>query len=225
MPATDSDTRSYGGTGGVSDCVGAPVIIVGPAGALQAGIDCPSEGRPMHGFGVICHPHPLHGGTFNNKVVTTLSRTLNALGVGTVRFNFRGVGASEGAYAEGVGDAEDLRAVLRWSQEQRPGHPLWLAGFSFGAYVALRVAREFPLARLITVAPPLNFFDFTMLMSPQCPWLLVQGEADEIVPSEQVFTWAQQQQPAPEIIRMPGLGHFFHGHLNRLHDSLLERLS
>ncbi|MBI5462486.1 MAG: alpha/beta hydrolase [Gammaproteobacteria bacterium] len=204
--------------------MGEPVWIAGPAGALQGITACPPEGRPMHGIGVICHPHPLYGGTLHNKVVDALSRTLNDLGVGTLRFNFRGVEASEGDYAQGIGEADDLRAVLRWAQGQRPGHPLWLAGFSFGAYVALRVAHEFPLTQLITVAPPVNFFDFSALTIPQCPWLLAQGEADEIVPSEQVFAWAQHQDRVPDIIRMPDVGHFFHGNLNRLREQLIEHI-
>lgn len=178
----------------------------------------------MHGIGIICHPHPLYGGTMHNKVVDYLSRTLNELGVGTVRFNFRGVEQSEGEYAQGAGETEDLRAVLNWARKQRPGHPLWLAGFSFGAYVALNVAREFPLAQLITVAPPVNFFDFSGIAAPDCPWILVQGEADEIVPSQTVFDWARNQSPAPEIIRIPGVGHFFHGYLNQLREQLIGRL-
>jgi len=224
MHASDPGSHWYDGDENAPDCVGEPVWIAGPAGALQGITACPSEGRPMHGIGVICHPHPLYGGTLHNKVVDVLSRTLNDLGVSTLRFNFRGVESSEGQYAGGVGEADDLRAVLRWAQGQRPGHPLWLAGFSFGAYVAMQVAHEFPLVQLITVAPPVNFFDFTTIPAPQCPWLLAQGEADEIVPSEQVFAWAQCQDPPPDIIRMPDVGHFFHGNLNRLRERLNERM-
>lgn len=222
MLAIEPGSHWYDGDESAPGCVGEPVWIAGPAGALQGITACPPEGRPMHGIGVVCHPHPLYGGTLHNKVVDALSRTLNDLGVGTLRFNFRGVEASEGEYAQGVGEADDLRAVLRWAQNQRPGHPLWLAGFSFGAYVALRVAHEFPLTQLITVAPPVNFFDFSTIPAPQCPWLLAQGEADEIVPSEQVFAWAQRQHPVPDIIRMPDVGHFFHSSLNRLRERLIE---
>jgi alpha/beta superfamily hydrolase len=224
MLAIEPGRHWYDGEESEPSCVGEPVWIAGPAGALEGITACPSDGRPMHGIGVICHPHPLYGGTLHNKVVDALSRTLNDLGVGTLRFNFRGVESSEGEYAQGIGEADDLRAVLRWAQGQRPGHPLWLAGFSFGAYVALQVAHEFPLTQLITVAPPVNFFDFSTISAPQCPWLLVQGEADEVVPSEQVFAWAQCQAPGPEIIRMPDVGHFFHGNLNRLRERLTERM-
>lgn len=214
----------YDGEESVPACVGEPVWIPGPAGMLEGITACPAEGRPMHGIGIVCHPHPLYGGTMQNKVVDYLSRTLNDLGVGTLRFNFRGVGASEGEYAHGIGEAEDLRAVLDWSRKQRPEHPLWLAGFSFGAYVALSVAREYPLAALITVAPPVNFFDFAKLTAPQCPWVLVQGEADEVVPAADVLAWAERQSPPPGIVRMPEVGHFFHGNLNTLRERLTVQL-
>ena len=224
MLAIEPENHWYDGDEAISSCVGEPVWIAGPAGLIQGITACPPEGRAMHGIGVICHPHPLYGGSLHNKVVDYLSRTLNDLGVGTLRFNFRGVEHSEGEYAGGEGEADDLRAVLDWAQKQRPGHPLWLAGFSFGAYVALRVAHEFPLVQLITVAPPINFFDFSVLQTPACPWVLVQGESDEIVPSDQVLAWAARQTPAPTMIRMAGVGHFFHGNLNLLRERLRAQL-
>lgn len=225
MLAIEPENHWYDGDETVSSCIGEPVWITGPAGLIQGVTACPRDGRAMHGIGVVCHPHPLYGGSLHNKVVDYLSRTLNDLGVGTLRFNFRGVEQSEGKYGGGEGEADDLRAVLEWAQKQRPGHPLWLAGFSFGAYIALRVAREFRLARLITVAPPINFFDFSSLSAPACPWVLVQGGADEIVPSEQVLAWAAGQTPSPDVIRMAGVGHFFHGNLNALRERLLAHLA
>ena len=225
MLAAKPGAHWYDGDESSASCVGEPVWIPGPAGGLEGVTACPATDRPLHGIGVICHPHPQYGGTMHNKVVDVLSRTLNDLGIGTLRFNFRGVGSSEGAYGEGAGESDDLRAVLAWAQRQRPGHPLWLAGFSFGAYVALRVAGEFPIAQLITVAPPVNFFDFSQLPTPTMPWTLIQGEADEIVPSDRVFDWAERQRPAPTLIRMPSVGHFFHGQLNRLRHHLAAQLA
>lgn len=224
MLAAEPGSHWYDGDESVPSCVGEPVWIPGPAGAIQGITACPPEGRDMHAIGVICHPHPLYGGSMHNKVVDVLSRTLNDVGIGTLRFNFRGVESSEGEYAQGIGEADDLRAVLQWAQKQRPGHALWLAGFSFGAYIALSVAREYPLNGLITVAPPVNFFDFTALSPPDCPWILVQGEADEIVPSTDVFDWVGRQSPAPRIIRMPDVGHFFHGRLNQLRQQLTDQV-
>lgn len=225
MLAAEPGAHWYDGDESSPSCVGEPVWISGPAGGLEGVTACPASDRPMHGIGVICHPHPQYGGTMHNKVVDALSRTLNDLGVGTLRFNFRGVGASEGEYGEGAGESDDLRAVLAWAKRQRPGHPLWLAGFSFGAYVALRVVGEFPIAQLITVAPPVNFFDFSQLPTPTVPWILVQGEADEVVPSDAVINWAERQMPAPGLIRMPGVGHFFHGQLNTLRRQLAAELA
>lgn len=205
-------------------CVAGAVTIPGPIGGLEAVTGCPVSGHPLRAVAVICHPHPLHAGTLRNKVVETLARTCHDLGVASVRFNFRGVGNSAGTYAEGDGEADDLRAVLAWAQQRWPGVPLWLAGFSFGAYVALRVAHEYSLGQLITVAPPINFFDFEVLIAPPSPWLLVQGDADEIVPADRVLAWATAQQPRPDILRMPRVGHFFHGQLNTLRTALMERL-
>jgi len=160
----------------------------------------------------------------HNKVVHYLARTLNELGLPVVRFNFRGVGASSGEYAEGLGEQDDLRAVLRWVRERRPGSRLWLAGFSFGAYVAYREAGRGDVDRLITVAPPVQSFDFSDLPRPRCPWLLIQGAHDEVVSADAVLQWARQQQPQPEIVLLPGVDHFFHGRLTVLRETLLQRL-
>lgn len=207
-----------------ADCIADQVWIPGPVGRLQGVTNCPVAGQRIRAVAVVCHPHPLYGGTLNNKVVDYLARSFNELGVIAVRFNFRGVEASAGHYAQGKGEADDLRAVLAWVQTQYPACPLWLAGFSFGAYIALQVAHEYPLARLVTVAPPVNFFDFSQLQHPACDWLLVQGGADEVVPSEQVLDWAAAQRPAPAVMAMPGVGHFFHGQLRALRTGLLRYL-
>ncbi|HSJ47370.1 MAG TPA: alpha/beta fold hydrolase, partial [Gammaproteobacteria bacterium] len=196
----------------------------GPAGRLEALIEEPALDRPPAGVAVLCHPHPLHGGTLQNKVVHTLARTCNALGLVAVRFNFRGVGASDGAYAETVGETEDLLAVLDWAQQQWPDLPLWLGGFSFGAYVALRAADRSPVQQLITVAPAVNLFAKDPLPEVQCDWLLVQGDQDEIVPYAQVMEWVASLERRPRILELSGAGHFFHGRLNELRERLLVML-
>lgn len=197
--------------------------IDGPSGALEAQTSCPAE-RAVDAVAVVCHPHPLHGGTMQNKVVHYLARTLNELGLRVVRFNFRGVGASGGHYGGGTGEQEDLRAVLDWARRRQPGAELWLAGFSFGAYVALREAARGGVQRLITVAPPVHGFDSGDLAVPTCPWLLVQGTADEVVPAEEVLRWAETRTPRPDIAVLPGVDHFFHGQLTTLRSVLLEHL-
>lgn len=198
--------------------------LAGPAGRLETLIECPPQERPVAGVAVLCHPHPLHGGTLQNKVVHTLARTCNALDLIAVRFNFRGVGESEGEYGEALGETEDLHAVLKWVSEQWPGLPLWLGGFSFGAYVALRAAEHWDLRQLITVAPPVNYFSFAPLAPVRCRWLLVQGDADEVVPHGQVMEWIAGLPDPPRLLEMPGAGHFFHGRLNELRERLLAAL-
>jgi len=190
------------------------LTLAGPAGALEAVTLCPAA-TAVAASAVILHPHPLHGGTLHNKVVHMLARGFADLGVASVRFNFRGVGASAGAFADGEGEAEDARAVIEWLRRVRPHDRIWLAGFSFGAYVALRVARAAGVAGLVTVAPAVHLYDFAALAPPDCPWLLIQGEADEVVPVAAVRRWLAGLAHTPQARFLPEVGHFFH---HRLHD-------
>ena len=199
----------------------APVLLDGPAGPLEALTACPRS--PAHAAtAVILHPHPLHGGTLHNKVVHTLARGFNELGFASVRFNFRGVGTSAGTFAHGEGETEDALAVIDWVQRTRPADAVWLAGFSFGAYVALRAAARVAVAGLITVAPAVQLYDFSVLTRPQCPWLLVQGEADEIVPVDAVRQWLAGIAPPPATCFLPDVGHFFHQRLPDLKAALRD---
>ena len=189
-------------------------MLAGPAGRIEARLIPPAKGSRYPAVAVVCHPHPLHGGNLDNKVTATLARALSSLGVPVMRFNFRGVGASGGSFASGVGEIEDLRAVIRQVQELYPDRALWLAGFSFGAHIALRVSQFVPVDHLITVAPPVNIYDFTDLAAPECPWLLIQGTDDEVVPYKEVLKWATRLYPAPHTVYLDGVGHYFHGKLN-----------
>lgn len=195
----------------------------GPAGLLEAVILCPQQYKQSVAA-VICHPNPLHGGTMNNKVVTTIARAFRDAGIASVRFNFRGVGNSAGQYADGVGESEDLQTILQMIKQQYPDIKLCLAGFSFGSYVAYRVAPQWPLAVLISVAPPVQLYDLTDLPVPQCPWIVVQGEQDDIVPPATVYTWLQSLTVTPKLIRFPQAGHFFHGQLTALKAQLQAQL-
>jgi alpha/beta superfamily hydrolase len=180
-----------------------------------------AEGKRLPVVAVVCHPLPTEGGTMYNKVVTMAARALRECGVDTVRFNFRGVGASEGAFDDGDGEGEDLRAVAAWVRAQRPDAALWLAGFSFGAYVSLRLAAELQPAVLVSIAPPVGRgWDFTGIVPPACPWLVVQGEADEIVDPQAVFDWANRLPDPPELVRMPDTSHFFHRKLMDLRGAI-----
>lgn len=198
------------------------LLIPGPQGPLESILEEP-DAHPAR-FAVICHPHPLYGGTMDNKVVWTLSRALEEAGVATLRFNFRGVGASAGTYDEGIGETEDAAAVLAFGAEHWPGARPLLAGFSFGAYIALRLAGRTSLEHLITVAPPVGRFDVERQPDPHCPWLIVQGDADEVVDAQAVIAWARQLGSQVELVVLPGVGHFFHGALQLLRDAVRSTL-
>jgi len=197
--------------------------LEGPAGALETLIETPAglDATPA-AFGVICHPHPLHGGTMDNKVVWTLARAFQELGAPTIRFNFRGVGASLGSHDEGPGEVADALAVIAYGRERWPEAALWLAGFSFGGVVAIRAAASTHPTRLVTVAPGITRIDVGTAPLPECPWLIVQGDADDVVPAQAVIAWAHTLVPAPELTVLPGAGHFFHGRINELRDTVLE---
>ncbi len=189
------------------------LLLPGPAGHLEVAVDLPEATEARLGLAVICHPNPPDGGTMHNKVVTMTARALQELGLVTVRFNFRGTGLSQGGFDDGRGEVLDTLAVARWAMAAHPGHALWLAGFSFGAWVALQAARQLPVQQMVSIAPPVGRRDFTGVLPPTCPWLLVQPEADEIVSAEAVLLWAAKQNPAPTVVRMPETSHFFHRRL------------
>ena len=188
------------------------LLLDGPAGALEVVVDFPepAEARPL--VAVVCHPLPTEGGTMHNKVVTMVARALRELGATTVRFNFRGTGASAGEFDDGRGEREDLRAVVDWVQDARPGDRLWLAGFSFGAYVTLAAAADLLPDAVISIAPPAagRGWDFAAIAAPDVPWLVVQGDADEIVDPNAVYAWIDGLARQPQLVRMPDTSHFFH---------------
>ncbi len=186
------------------------LLLPGPAGALEVAVDLPDAGAARAGVAVFCHPLPIQGGTMHNKVVTMASRSLVELGIATLRFNFRGVGASEGEFDDGRGETLDLLAVANWTMRNRPGDALWLGGFSFGSYVALRGARDLPVRQMISVAPPVGRWDFSQLSPPPCPWLVIQGEEDDVVDPQAVYDYVDALQDKPTLVRMPETGHFFH---------------
>ena len=198
--------------------------ITGPAGNIELACALPAA-EQISGFAIICHPHPLFGGAMGNKVVTTLERLFRELGFATLRFNFRGVGASEGVFDNGVGEAEDLRAVAQFARQYFPNAKLMLAGFSFGSYVAARMANTLGAAQLVSIAPPVGKWDFAAFDMPQMPWTIVQGELDEIVEPQSVYDFAAKSQPAPTLIRIADATHFFHSKLLVLRTVLNEHFN
>ena len=183
--------------------------VAGPAGEIECAIDGPA-GMPR-GLALVCHPHPLHGGTMDNKVVQTLARAFMQLGYSAVRFNFRGVGASAGAWDDGVGEIEDALAVVAACRE--PGQALVLGGFSFGGFVASQAARRLiaegsTVERLVLVAPAASRFDLAPVPAHT---LVIHGEVDDVVPLSAVFDWARPLDLPVTVV--PGAGHFCHGQL------------
>jgi alpha/beta superfamily hydrolase len=192
----------------------ASFMLDGPTGKLETLSDIAEPAGARRGIAVICHPQPLQGGTMHNKVVTMVEHALRESGLDTVRFNFRGTGASAGVYDEGNGEGDDLAAVVAWARRMRPGDALWLAGFSFGSYVSIRNAARLQAAALVSVAPPVGRRALGAIADlPTCPWLVVQGEVDEVVEPQAVFDWIDSLQHKPELVRMPDTGHFFHRRL------------
>lgn len=197
------------------------LFIQGPAGRLEAVVDRPAD-RATAGAAVICHPHPQHGGTMHNKVVHTLARAFLRLGFETLRFNFRGTEKSEGEYDGGRGELDDARSALAWMRARHATVPLWLAGFSFGAAIAVRAAVAESVDGLISVAPAVRRFATGLDRQPDCPWLVVQGDEDELVRVDETIEWLNQLEPGPELLVLEGVEHFFHGRLLDLRDAVTE---
>lgn len=235
------------------------ITIDGPLGPLETRIaGFKDSGEPTR-VGIVCHPHPLYQGSMDNKVVSTIIRAWLNLGLATVRFNFRGVGKSAGTYGEGKGEIEDLKAVEKWVKNRASTAELWLGGFSFGTYIATRVAAEEAsetsetmktsetnetskiskktvidnkIKALLTIAPPVQHFAFDTLFQefslPDCPWLIIQGNQDEVVPFEKVTAWFQkyhEEKSDLKLIVMPGASHFFHGRLIELQKHIENEMS
>lgn len=196
---------------------------VGPSGQLEVAIDRPVGSS--RGMAVIAHPHPLHGGTLTNKVVQTLARAFVLCGWTAVRFNFRGVGASEGVYDEGRGELQDMLEVVR---SQAPDGPLCLAGFSFGGFVASQALAALhsqrDIQKLVLVGPAASRFDVAVIPDElRLRTVVIHGEHDDTVPLQSVMDWARPQ--ALPVLVVPGGGHFFHGQLPLLRELVQRHLA
>ncbi|MFA5958907.1 MAG: hypothetical protein WC785_00130 [Tatlockia sp.] len=200
-----------------------PFVVAGRAGDIETRLTIPPNAKESH-LALIGHPHSLQGGTMNNKVVTTMMRAFKELGIPSLRFNFRGVGESEGQYDAGVGESEDMLLLMRHWQQERPDTQFIFAGFSFGSYVAYRAAAQCKNELLITIAPPVHHYDYKEFAAPT-PWLIVQGDSDEVVPMSLVLDFAEEFSPSLPVVCFPDTSHFFHGKLLELKNSLIEEVS
>ena len=183
--------------------------VAGPAGTLEVAFNVP-EGS-LRGIALVAHPHPLQGGTLDNKVVQTLAKTFTALGYAAVRFNFRGVGQSAGQFDDGIGETDDALAALAAAKLEFGELPVVLAGFSFGSYVQTRVAHAIAAERLVLIGPAVKRFPIEAVPPDT---IVIHGEEDDVVALADVLAWARPQQLP--IIVFPGCGHFFHGRLPQL---------
>lgn len=185
-------------------------LIDGPAGPLEIAFQQPATAATA--LALICHPHPVHGGTMDNKVVQTLAKAFLELGYATMRFNFRGVGKSAGSFDEGIGETEDAAAALAWARAQVPAAlPLIAAGFSFGCFVQSRLLPRSQPQQLVLVGPAVSRFQLAEVPKDT---LVIHGEEDDVVPLDAVMTWARPQ--GLPVTVFPGTGHFFHGRLTEL---------
>jgi alpha/beta superfamily hydrolase len=194
--------------------------LAGPAGKMEALLDLP-DGAPR-GIALVAHPHPLYGGTMDNKVAATLARTFVALGYVAARFNFRGVGASEGVHDDGRGEVDDMAVMMAHMQEQYPGLPVALAGFSFGTFVQAQlqqrlIAEGRPAERLVLVGTAAGKWPM-----PEVPadTILIHGELDDTITLQQVFDWARPQD-LPVLV-IPGADHFFHRKLGHIKNFVIQ---
>ena len=201
--------------------------IPGPAGALESILtrgDSQGSLSSINGLAIICHPHPQQGGTMENKVVTTLVRCYRDLGISALRFNFRGVGASEGVFDKAIGELDDLLAVIDWAKHNITHSSLLLAGFSFGSSIAARASHTAGCRHLTLVAPPVERYEYDRDGKFNISVCVIQGDRDELVFAQGVYDWVAQLHSAAELIRYPEAGHFFHGFLSPLKSDLSDVL-
>ena len=195
------------------------LFIAGSVGRLQAILEQPNSAA-LTGAVLVCHPHPQHGGTMHNKVAHTLARTFLRMDFAALRFNFRGTEQSDGHFDDGVGELDDALVALDWLRERYPTVPIWLAGFSFGAAIAVRAATLVNVSGLISVAPAVARVAGRLDGQPGCAWLVVQGDEDELVAVDATIGWLNSLEPGPELRIFDGVEHFFHGRLIDLREAV-----
>ncbi len=202
-----------------------PLAIEGPAGRLEALLQ-EREARDHPLVALVCHPHPLHGGNLHNKVVHRAAAVLHALGAAVLRFNFRGVGESAGSFDGGEGELEDARAALAFLAERYPRARRWVAGFSFGSWIAARLGAVEPaIERIILIAPPVESASFQVLETLAIPKLILQGTSDDVCPRDALHRVLQRWAEPRTLTEIPGANHFFDRQLRALAEAMHQGLS
>lgn len=204
-----------------------PLVIDGPVGQLEALYLDRDEPR---GVALLCHPNPVQGGTMLNKVVSTLQRTARDAGLVTLRFNYRGTGASAGSHDMGAGEVDDALAAAQWLRAKHPDLPMTLLGFSFGGFVAASLggrleARGETLKHVFMIAPAVMRLRDEDALPHNGSLTVIQPETDEVIDPQRVYDWSQQLSRPHELLKVAECGHFFHGKLTDLKDLVLPRLS
>lgn len=198
-------------------------FLPGPAGRLEATLWTQPENERVRLAAVVCHPHPLFGGTLHNKVVYQVAKTLHRLGLPVLRFNFRGAGMSEGTHDEGRGERDDVRAAIDFLAETFSGAPIVLAGFSFGASVGLRAGcGDARVAELVGLGLPANNSDLSFLKSCDKPKLFVQGGQDQFGSKESVQALLAVMPAPKRLVIVEGADHFFAGKLDKVEGAVRE---
>jgi uncharacterized protein len=201
------------------------LFIPGPAGKLEALIEEPEEQAPREAA-VICHPHPQHGGTMHNKVVYRIARAMRRAGAVVARFNYRGVNMSEGSYDNGIGEAEDARAVLAFLRSRYPRLPFSLAGFSFGSRIVLELGCEIPgVHRLIAVGFPASWPEASQFGQCGVPRIFIQSTGDEFGPAAPMESYFATLQGPKELIWIEARDHFFTGALDEFEEAVYRAVS
>ena len=196
----------------------------GPAGSLEALVDLPDGA--VRAVAVIGHPHPLHDGTMHTKAVYQAAKAMTRIGVAALRFNFRGVGQSEGAFDTGLGEKDDFRAAIAFATERFPGVPIWAAGMSFGSWVAMTVGIEDPRVSLVLgIAPPVDRYDFESLKSSTLPKFIVHGEADELISVKDVRKFYAQLPEPKELVVLEDANHLFEGQTTAVGEAVEDLLA
>jgi uncharacterized protein len=213
--------------------------IAGPAGRLEALLDEPASGRRVGADGlletrpesgmraavVLAHPHTEYGGTMHTKVVYQAAKALSRIGCAVLRFNFRGAGASQGRFSKGPGEMDDMRAALDFMSSRYGGEHLWVAGMSFGAWVALTVgAQDSRVSTLIGIAPPVASYDFEPVAQTTKPKFFIQGERDEICPLKTMRDFYARAAEPKELVVVDAADHLFDGKVGEVADAIEDLL-